>query len=286
MHLKGIWRPLGEIGDVGGGGHGRAAVLLSLRAGVVGEPAAELIAVPGGIGQRDGGQRPVGEQREGPRGAAQVGDALAVIIDLCAGSAGGPAVEGGRGGGAAGDRLVVDIAVLIVVGNGINAGESVCRQGFRRVVGVGGGSGSAARCAVAVIADSIGNWRPLGKQRFIAGGRIACAAVADLRGASRFAVPAAEGISRAGGRGQRDGGQRPVGVQGHRRAVGGGQIGDALLIVIDLRAGGGGSPAVEGGRGRGAGVAAAGVVVVIRDRVGAGEAVGCQGFRHVISVGR
>ena len=284
MYLVGVGRPLGEIRGVGCGRHGHAAALLSFCAIRIGEPAAELIAVPGGARQRDGGQRPVGEQREGPGSASQIENALAVIVGLCTGSGCGPAVKGCRCSSAAGDGCIVCIAILIIVGNGVSAGKAIARQVFGRVKGVGGGTGGTARGAVPVVGDGIGDGRPLGVQRLICGGSIGCAASADGGGAGRFSVPAAKGVTRTGGGGQRDGGQRPVGVQRHCRVVGCRKVRHTLIVVIFLCAGCGGGPAVERRRGGVRGICTAGVIVVIRYGIYTAEAVGSQVLRHVVGM--
>ena len=130
----------------------------------------------------------------------------------------------------------------------------------------------------------VGIGRPLGVQGRSPRGGKGRAARARRGGARRLFVPAAEGIARAGGGGQGHAAEGPVGIQRDGSAVGGGEIGHALAVVIYLCAGGGGRPAVEGRGCRGGGVGSAAAVVIISYRIRAGKTVCGQGLRGVVGM--
>ena len=206
---------------------------------------------------------------------------MTVVIYLCAGSALRPAVEGGRGDGG---RIVL-AGRIVMVGNGIFPFKPVFRQVLCRIVDVGRIGCAAGGRAVAVVGDGVLDGRPLGEQRFVGGGGVGSAALADLRGAARFAVPAAEVIALAGGGGQGHAVQRPLGVELHRAVQLRGQVVDALLIVEFFRAVRGSGPAVEGGPGDVGGIGFAGTIIIVCDGVLAEIAHGGQVLRRIVHHG-
>ena len=136
--------------------------------------------------------------------------------------------------------------------------------------------------AVHVKGDGVADLIPLCVQDRIRGRRILAVRQRCRSGAGFVRIPAHEGVAVACGRGRRNGARRPVRVQREGAVLGGRQIAYVLLVVIDLCAGGGRSPAVEG-RGRGRRGVAAAVLVVEGDGVGAGIFVFGQVLRGAVN---
>ena len=106
---------------------------------------------------------------------------------------------------------------------------------------------------------------PLGGHGDVGGGRVGSVCVAVLAAAGGRGVPALQRITRAGGGGQSDGSVCPVGEQREGAACRGGQVGNALLVVIHLAARRAGGPAVECGRGGVAGLGGCAAVADVGD---------------------
>ena len=259
--------PLGVQRDIGRRRKGGAVDLVCFRAFAVRVPAIESISVPVRSGQRDGGRRPLGVQVDhvvvnGGEAADHllvgVHRAAAVLIDR-------PAREGVGGNG-----MSVVSAVVILQGEGILALELIGGKRLALAEGIGLVGHGAGSSAVAVEPELIAVFRPLGRHGDVGGGGVVYARVINRSVVAGF--PTRELIAGAGGAGQRDAGQRPVGVQ--REGTAGGQVADTLLVVVDLGAGSAGSPAVEGGGGGIAGLGGRAAVARVGDRVGAAERVG------------
>ena len=138
------------------------------------------------------------------------------------------------------------------------------------------------------ISNGIEDRRPLGVQRYVRGGRVACALVARKDGEVRIRIPAREAVAVARGRGQRGGGGVPLGVQ-IEYARSAHQVLYRLCVGIfgcgrGVHADGVGVPAGEGIRNDSvcSAVAACSVFIIVGNGVFALVSVGGKGFFLVV----